>query len=136
MLADVIILTLITEQIVLFLSLDHMRKKKNIYPKKALMNITSLLLSESSEEIQDFLQRKNKYICPQEALTYVCFPFWIVKSYRKSVSNVCIYRLSPSSGTNTAKCKQTFVKDIFIGIAITHEAFRTTFTLRELSFLL
>ena len=75
MLADVIILTLITEQIVLFLSLDHMRKKKNIYPKKALMNITSLLLSESSEEIQDFLQRKNKYICPQEALTYVCFPF-------------------------------------------------------------
>ena len=92
------------------------------------MNITSSLLSESSEEIQDFLQRKNKYICPQEALTYVCFPFWIVKSYRKSVSNVCIYRLSPSSGTNTAKCKQTFVKDIFIGIAITHEAFRTTFT--------
>ena len=103
------------------------------------MNITSSLLSESSEEIQDFLQRKNKYICPQEALTYVCFPFWIVKSYRKSVSNVCIYRLSPStasSGTNMAKCKQTFVKDIFIGIAITHEAFRTTFTLRELSFLL
>ena len=83
-----------------------------------------LLLSESSEEIQDFLQRKNKYICPQEALTYG-FPFWIVKSYRKSVSNVCIYRLSPSSRTNTAKCKQTFVKDIFIGIEITHEAFRT-----------
>ena len=26
------------------------------------MNITSSLLSESSEEIQDFLQRKNKYI--------------------------------------------------------------------------
>ena len=43
------------------------------------MNITSSLLSESSEEIQDFLQRNNKYICPQEALTYVCFPFWIVK---------------------------------------------------------
>ena len=34
-LADVIIFTLITEQIVLFLSLDHMRKKKNIYPQKA-----------------------------------------------------------------------------------------------------
>ena len=32
------------------------------------MNITSSLLSESSEEIQDFLQRKNKNICPQEAL--------------------------------------------------------------------
>ena len=102
------------------------------------MNITSSLLSESSEEIQDFLQRKNKYICLQEALTCVCFPFCIVKSYRKSVSNVCIYRLSPSSGTNTSKCKQTFVKDIFIGKGITHEAFRTTstFTLRELSFLL
>ena len=55
------------------------------------MNITSSLLSESSEEIQDFLQRKNKNICPKEALTYVCFPFWILKSYRKSVSNVCIY---------------------------------------------
>ena len=39
------------------------------------MNITSSLLSESSEEIQDFLQRKNKYICPQEALTYVMLSF-------------------------------------------------------------
>ena len=48
-------------------------------------------------------------------------------------------------GTNTVKCKQTFVTEIFIGIVISHEAFRTTrrlgkitstFTLRELSFLL
>ena len=45
------------------------------------MNITSSLLSESSEEIQDFLQRKNKYICPQEALTYVCFPFSFKRLY-------------------------------------------------------
>ena len=61
-------------------------------------NIINSLLSESSEEIQDILQHKNKYICPPEALTYVCFPLWIVKSYGKSVSNVCIYRLSPTCG--------------------------------------
>ena len=41
------------------------------------MNITSSLLSESSEEIQDFLQRKNKYICPQEALRYPMYKWAI-----------------------------------------------------------
>ena len=32
-------------------------------------NITNSLLSDSSEEIQDILQHKNKYICLPEALT-------------------------------------------------------------------
>ena len=29
------------------------------------------LLSESSEEVRDFRQRKNQYICPPEALIYI-----------------------------------------------------------------
>ena len=38
--------------------------------------------------------------------------------------------------TNTAKCKQTFVTEIFIGIVISHEAFRTNRRVGKITFLL